>query len=441
MNKINEILEYGLLAELAYLKLENEYFQENNQYVGNYKGRPDNQGSYGNKINIKNFIKGEHVLDEDNEAIPLVEEERYKLTDIKFNSINVILSLLNRYSIIDFENAGDYTGSGFQAMLLQKDGTEEYVIAFRGTAGIKDLMVDAAMIVNKNPQNKDALEFTKRMLKEHTIKKEDLTLTGHSLGGIHVQTVGTIKRIRGFAYNPLGSSKLLVDIKVSSFYLNMLMNTIVSNKLEKYVDEDWLNDNMLSISYNDVGNLNGDILSNIATKLNGSKHLGMKIDIFGEDKGLSAHGMSGLNEILALQKEENLVTIADIRDYNNNEKTLLLDAMKKRKIDVLLTLVKNKKCIFAVQTTQEIKSIIMSNNSLIENLNHKNTDSLRVNGTITELEDKDNFNNKLYYNYEKNVLKVKTKDFKEAANLSRIVIKENGKLKKRDVIIELQGEA
>ena len=198
---------------------------------------------------------------------------------------------------------------------------------------------------------------------------------------------------------------------------------------------------MLSIYYNDVGNLNGDILSNIATKLNGSKHLGMKIDIFGEDKGLSAHGMSGLNEILALQKEENLVTIADIRDYNNNEKTLLLDAMKKRKIDVLLTLVKNKKCIFAVQTTQEIKSIIMSNNSLIENLNHKNTDSLRVNGTITELEDKDNFNNKLYYNYEKNVLKVKTKDFKEAADLYRIVIKENAKLKKRDVIIELQGEA
>ena len=39
MNKINEILEYGLLSEFGYLKLEDEYFKENNQFVGNYKGK------------------------------------------------------------------------------------------------------------------------------------------------------------------------------------------------------------------------------------------------------------------------------------------------------------------------------------------------------------------------------------------------------------------
>ena len=60
MKKINEISEYGLLSELAYLKLKNEYFKENNQYVGNYKGRPNNQGSYRNKLDIINFLNGKY---------------------------------------------------------------------------------------------------------------------------------------------------------------------------------------------------------------------------------------------------------------------------------------------------------------------------------------------------------------------------------------------
>lgn len=436
-NKINEILDYGLLSELVYLTLESNYFKieldniYTNQNIKDYLGAKDNQLIKGLKLEADKDFYSEY-------------KDAHDYRDIKPLRVKSMMSLLDRYTIIDFTSDDDgWLGidSDFQAMLLKSKGAGKYIIAFRGTESFTDGLVDAKIaniFGGHNYQENEAVEFVENMKKKYSISDSNLILTGHSLGGILAQSLGAKLKIVAFAYNPLGTSSLVYNVGPAP--INLLYELLDKLDIIDVIDENWVNENILTISYNDVGNLNGDILSNIATKLNGSKHLGMKIDIFGEDKGLSAHGMSGLNEILALQKEENLVTIADIRAYNNNEKTLLLDAMKQRKIDVLLTIVKNKKCLFAVQTTQEIKSIIMSNNSLIENLNHENVDSLRVNGTVTELEDKDNFNNKLYYNYEKNMLKVKTKDFKEAADLSRIVLNENEKLRRKNIKIEIQGE-
>lgn len=445
MSKINKILEYGLLSELAYLRLEDEWFKENNKYVNEGIGKYsyDEQGSLKNKENVIQFLNGKDIYGNikiNSKNKPLSKDDTDELTKIKDHRKDAMISLLDKYTIIDFTSDDGYFSSDFQAMLFKNNSTSKYVIAFRGTSSTKDGMVDAA-IANifgaHNYQENEAVAFIEDMKKKYGISDSNLILTGHSLGGILSQTLGVKLKIQAFAYNPLGTSSLIYG--GSSFSYNMLVEVLSRFNIIDFSD-DWVNENILTISYNDVGNLNGDILSNIATKANGSKHLGMKIDLFGSDVGLGAHGMSGLNELMEEQSEENLVTLADIMEYNDNEKTLFLDAIKQKKIDVLFSRVNAMKALFSVHTTQDIKKIITSSNKLIEKCNHENIDSLRINGRVEDLEDKSTFNHKLYYNFEENILKVKTKDFKEAADLSRLVIKENKNLKKYDVIIEIEGE-
>ena len=142
MSKINKILEYGLLSELAYLRLKDEWFKVNNKYVNEGIGKYsyDEQGSLKNKENVVQFLNGKDIYG-----------------NIKINSKNKPLS--------------------------------KYVIAFRGTSNTKDRMVDAA-IANifgaHNYQENEAIDFIEDMQKKHPISDSysNLTLTGHSLGGI-----------------------------------------------------------------------------------------------------------------------------------------------------------------------------------------------------------------------------------------------------------------
>ena len=448
MNKINEIRDYGLLAEMAYLKLENENFEYDKPKAVNAFDREEYKKKYNihRKEDIINFLNARHVNGEFIEIkkdIKLNDEQYKDLTDIdrSLGRDKVMIDLLDRFKIIDFTSDDGLFSSDFQATLFQNISTKDYIIAFRGTAGFKDMVVDAALaniFGSHNYQENEALDFVENMMKKHKFSKSSLTFTGHSLGGIIAQIVGVKEKVKTYTYNALGTSTLVNDS--GSFGVNMIIELLESFDIIDYSD-DWIDENILNISLNDIGYLNGDILSNLATKVNNSKHLGMKIDFFG--KNVSAgdgHSIITLNQLLEKQSSKNLTTIDDIKNYNKNEKTLFLDIMLKNKIDIIATLKKEHKCLFVVQTTNEIKPLLSHVGSLVSALNLDTTHSLKINANITELENKNNFHNKLYYNFKKNQIKVKTKNFHDADDILIPFMEVNDKLKKHDIIIELQGE-
>jgi hypothetical protein len=154
-------------------------------------------------------------------AYQRIGEGKFKISNIvdNFNDENKTYKLKHEYKIINWI---DTTISDLQAIFLEqghtKDskfvGSGDYIIAFRGTAGVIDLAWDFTTIpfLNCNPQYASALEFTKRALAKIADDKscsmdeakQYLTLTGHSLGGILTQTVGANLHIKGYAYNPWG---------------------------------------------------------------------------------------------------------------------------------------------------------------------------------------------------------------------------------------------
>lgn len=166
---------------------------------------------------------------------------------------------------------GDSSLNGFQALLL-KSGTQ-YVIAFRGTDSLLDGIIDitALPLCNYNPQYASAVEFVNNALAMPGIDKSNLTLTGHSLGGILTQQVGASLSIKGYAYNPWGADVLTKYPPNGT--LNIVARVLEAVGVYTSSAEAFAKDNIANISYQDGGNLNGDFLSNLATGLI-SQHLG-----------------------------------------------------------------------------------------------------------------------------------------------------------------------
>lgn len=113
-----KIKDLGLLAELAYLKLEHEFFS-------------DKDYSY---IKIDDFFKSK--INTDNEYIGTGVD----------NSITSMLAILNKYDIKHFKSFS----SGLQLMILEdKTNSGKYTLSFRGTEfgifTIEDLVSDFDM--------------------------------------------------------------------------------------------------------------------------------------------------------------------------------------------------------------------------------------------------------------------------------------------------------
>lgn len=185
-----------------------------------------------------------------------------------------------------------------------------YVVAFRSTGEVWDGVVDLKIgFKNINEQYADALDFTNKALtkisndKQCSIDeaKSYLTLTGHSLGGILTQQIGTNLGIKGYAYNPYGVDRLLSlppnpDSKqiFHSIALYEIMKAVGLTK----VHANWAYEHISTISYQDEGAINGDMLSNWATNIS-SAHLGKFIPIFGKNLGLDAHFIASLNHAIS----------------------------------------------------------------------------------------------------------------------------------------------
>jgi hypothetical protein len=204
------------------------------------------------------------------------------------------------YKVID--STSDSSLSGFQALLLQQEGTHEYVLAFRGTELNKSLPDDItdilAGIANINFQYDNAVEFLNKVMDEVPgLSFSNLTLTGHSLGGILTQQVGAAFGIKGYTYNPWGSNAL-VKYPINGT-LNVLARVLEAAGVYTSSAESFAKNNIVNVSYNDLGMLNGDFLSNLITGLV-SDHLGGYLPIFGPDVGFGGgHSILQLNPAIA----------------------------------------------------------------------------------------------------------------------------------------------
>ena len=234
----------------------------------------------------------------------LLSKEAYNVGNFQIGA--EITANNQTYKVIDYVS----TASDFQALLL-KNESGKFVMAFRGTEldSILDWLNDVSIgLANINEQYNDAKEFLEKAMKDYGVTIDNLTLTGHSLGGILTQQVGATYGIKGYAFNPYGTDRLLslpqspFDGITSNFLYGLL--TSLAEKVMSAVgltkaNAQWAYEHIYNISYQDEGLLNGDILSNLATELS-SNHLGHFIPILGENVGFGeGHYMETLNTAIA----------------------------------------------------------------------------------------------------------------------------------------------
>ncbi|MDO9267188.1 MAG: hypothetical protein Q7U00_08925, partial [Sulfurimonas sp.] len=191
-----------------------------------------------------------------------------------------IITANGTYTIIDSAN----TATSMQALLLKApDGS--FVIAFRGTQEFGDVITDLLIGVSSlftgtitafNAQRPDAMAFVQKALnnQKYNITASNLTLTGHSLGGILAQSLASVNGYDAYTFNALGTSGLTRFEGASG-------------------------QNILNLSYTDGGILNGDPLSNALTFL-GNQQVGAVLPMIGENFSLGAHSMDYMNMVIRL---------------------------------------------------------------------------------------------------------------------------------------------
>ena len=228
-----------------------------------------------------------------------------------FTYDDVTYNLGTTYKVID--HTFDMSLSGFQALLLQDITTGKYIVAFRGTEPtsvfdwVNDILVGTT---NINIQYTAALNFVKEILDNKTdayeITTQNLTLTGHSLGGMLTQQVGATLHLEGYAYNPYGMENLLTHLpgnNVPALIAEALYNMMSSVNLGS-AEVAWAKNHILNVSYNDFGFLNGDPLSNFASQFTSHNFLGAYLPIVGPNQGLiGGHDKAIINEAIAHYNE------------------------------------------------------------------------------------------------------------------------------------------
>lgn len=103
--------------------------------------------------------------------------------------------------------------SGFQATAYQEaKPPHAIIIAYRGTQGLHDALVDVALVADKvNPQEADARAFTEHVLdyaRQRGVPMHEVTVTGHSLGGTLAEIEAWRFGLHGNTFNAYGAADL-----------------------------------------------------------------------------------------------------------------------------------------------------------------------------------------------------------------------------------------
>lgn len=115
--------------------------------------------------------------------------------------------------------------SGYQGTIYQREDSGEIVVAHRGTEfgrqPLKDgVIADGGMAVARTQtQARDAIEFTreardlaKEYGKDNGVRAPEVTVTGHSLGGVLAQITAHHFDLRGETFNSYGAASLQLKI-------------------------------------------------------------------------------------------------------------------------------------------------------------------------------------------------------------------------------------
>ncbi len=111
--------------------------------------------------------------------------------------------------------------TGYQGVAYQRVGTDDIVIAHRGTEQIvrDGVLTDGGMVLaGLNLQTPDAMAFTRRVLNEAKADAEanhrplNVTVTGHSLGGTLAEITASRFGLHGETFNAYGAAGLLQDV-------------------------------------------------------------------------------------------------------------------------------------------------------------------------------------------------------------------------------------
>ena len=108
--------------------------------------------------------------------------------------------------------------SGYQGVIFQREGTDEIIVAHRGTEFKEQflndvLRADGGMVAQRaNAQAADAIEFTKAAIEAARERGVEVTVTGHSLGGCLAQVTAAKLGLRGETFNAYGAASLGMQI-------------------------------------------------------------------------------------------------------------------------------------------------------------------------------------------------------------------------------------
>lgn len=146
----------------------------------------------------------------------LLAQDSYK--DHKLGQIVSIAGV--NYKVLDQAN---HPASGYQGIAYQRVGTNDIVIAHRGTEQIvrDGVLTDGAMVlIGVNLQTPDAMDFAQRVLAKAKVDAEanhrplEVTVTGHSLGGTLAEITASRFGLHGETFNAYGAAGLLQGVPV-----------------------------------------------------------------------------------------------------------------------------------------------------------------------------------------------------------------------------------
>lgn len=147
----------------------------------------------------------------------LLAQDSYK--DHRLSQIVSIAGI--DYKVFDQDNDPI---TGYQGIAYQRVGTDDIIIAHRGTEQIvrDGILTDGGMVLTGvNLQTPDAMAFTRRVLDGAKIDAEanhrplNVTVTGHSLGGTLAEITASRFGLHGETFNAYGAAGLLQDVPKS----------------------------------------------------------------------------------------------------------------------------------------------------------------------------------------------------------------------------------